>query len=438
MSALPPIQDFEAFEAEVTPLLAPAFTSAFGGRRWQEMGGAKVAYEWLVKGLIARREVSFLAGPSQSGKSFLATDLALCIARGIDWFGRKVRRGAVVYIAAESAQGVINLRLPAYSRHHDLPYSADVPLLTLSKSPNFYRDEEAVKRLIVEIKAYERFVGTKVELVVIDTFSAATRGADEIKGVDMSKVHDRVKMIVDQCLTGVMVVHHMNKEGTSMRGHGSLFGDVDSVITCQIAEGKKDADDRQVRTARADKVKEGANKHKIEFVLRQVHLGQDEDGDEITSCVVQAPQKADYEMDPETSGAFKFQNENARLLFRCLLDAVREHGRAPPAGLKTPYGQKVVDQARWREIYARQAPQDEQDDAARRAGRVRQAIHRAITKFVNCRLIGHDSGLVWLTGRPVEGFNTSPDLRAAPVQEPAAPPAAGDFDDITALTEIPL
>lgn len=431
---IPPIQTLEEFEAEVRALIKPAFKSSFGGIRWQDLGREKPKYEWLVKGLMARREVSFLAGPSQSGKSFLVTDIALAIARGTPWMNRVVRRGAVVYVAAESHQGVINLRLPAYAKHHEIPYDADLPFLTLTKSPNFYRDEEAIHKLIAEIKAYEASIDMKVELVVVDTFSAATRGADEIKGVDMSKIHDRIKMIVEQCNTGMLVVHHMNAQGDKLRGHTSLFGDVDSVLTCAIHETKRDADNRPVRIARADKVKEGANRINIEFVLRQVDLGVDEDGERITSCIVAPPMKVVEETEG-AEGDYEFRNDNARLLFSCLHEVIRKRGKPPEAGIAVPAGQKTCAVSDWRSLYSRRAPQDDTITPADRERRVQRAVATAITRFQQIGIIGHDSGTVWMTGRPVRGFNTAPFTKITPEQpEPAAGAAEHDEDD---LMEIP-
>ena len=41
-----------------------------------------------------------VTGASGSGKTFAALDLAAAIVRGLPWFGRRVRRGTVAYIAA--------------------------------------------------------------------------------------------------------------------------------------------------------------------------------------------------------------------------------------------------------------------------------------------------------------------------------------------------
>ena len=51
------------------------------------------------------KSLALLYGKDKSGKSFLAIGWALCIAAGIAWLGRKVKRGHVVYVVAEGADG---------------------------------------------------------------------------------------------------------------------------------------------------------------------------------------------------------------------------------------------------------------------------------------------------------------------------------------------
>jgi putative DNA primase/helicase len=71
----------------------------------------------LVEGVIGRAAMSVLYGDSNSGKTFLAIDLACSIASAKRWMGRNTEHGMVVYLATESATSV-RMRLQAYKRHH--------------------------------------------------------------------------------------------------------------------------------------------------------------------------------------------------------------------------------------------------------------------------------------------------------------------------------
>jgi hypothetical protein len=62
---------------------------------WPEL--AKLARpKYLVKGFLSCGDFGEFYGPSGSCKSFIAADLALHVALGWKWFGRKVRQGGVL------------------------------------------------------------------------------------------------------------------------------------------------------------------------------------------------------------------------------------------------------------------------------------------------------------------------------------------------------
>jgi hypothetical protein len=62
------------------------------------------AYE--IECVLPARGVSALYGPAGGFKSFVAADMALCVATGTSWQGRRVKPGFVVYVAAEGRAGL--------------------------------------------------------------------------------------------------------------------------------------------------------------------------------------------------------------------------------------------------------------------------------------------------------------------------------------------
>src|SRR5690348_9811999 len=89
--------------------------SHFGAVALADLAVPQLDGDYLIKGILSRSEVSLLVGPSGSGKSFLATDLSMRIARGVDYLPvhaaqrisvPKVKRGGVVYLAGEGARGL--------------------------------------------------------------------------------------------------------------------------------------------------------------------------------------------------------------------------------------------------------------------------------------------------------------------------------------------
>jgi hypothetical protein len=93
------------------PKLSARFkTSALFGNRESRL-------PCLVEGILPAKGIVGLIGDQQSFKTFLATDLALHIAFGRPWFGRRVSKGAVVYISAEAPEVNQDIR-NAWSKAH--------------------------------------------------------------------------------------------------------------------------------------------------------------------------------------------------------------------------------------------------------------------------------------------------------------------------------
>jgi AAA domain len=78
----------------------------------------------LVKGILGFGMMALLYGASGSAKTLIALSLALHVAHGRDWCGRKVKQGFVAYLAPEGGHSV-HLRFHAWCRHHGLNPSDD-------------------------------------------------------------------------------------------------------------------------------------------------------------------------------------------------------------------------------------------------------------------------------------------------------------------------
>ena len=100
-------------------------------------------------------------------------------------------------------------------------------------------DRGHIERLIAECLAWRQFYDMPIELVVIDTFSAATTGADENSGRDIGPVLERGRRVCMETGAHVALVHHIPKGGSTPRGHGSLTADFETTIEYEKAEGRK-------------------------------------------------------------------------------------------------------------------------------------------------------------------------------------------------------
>lgn len=421
-----PILDFETFEAETLALLSPEFKTRFGALSWRDtFAAAKQHYEWLIKGIIPTREAVLIYGAPQTGKSFETQNIAMHIARGIDFNGHRTKKAGVVYCAFEGGKGFRGRQL-AYANHHAMKPDDDVDMVVLTRRADLFANDEDINALIEEIRHWSDTFTTPLGLVVLDTWSAATPGADENAGKDVSRVKERVMRIVSELNTAVIVVHHKPTSGGRPRGHGSLTGDFETTIdidwVTQSGTAKdvprgpqnavRDEDKRPLRAATVTKQREGDQGLSWRFVLRQVRIGEDADGDPITSCVSTLPAGlAAEERDlPSSAGPQKTADgrfvlkPNLAAAFRALANAIGEKGRAPPAHTRAPAKALAVTLADWRDEYERiAATEDEEPEKLKE--RVKKARDRAAERLLLSGFIGKDGDWVWRTGKPVMGVD---------------------------------
>ena len=179
---------------------------------------------WLVDGLLEEGTLSSLVAPSGSYKSFMAIDIALSIAHGIQWQGKNVRKGSVVYCVGEGLSGVYSRSL-AWHNHHGLsPDDADLYLLTVAQS---LKDPEASQALFDVIN--KATSNNKPKLILIDTLSRYSTGMDENSNSDMAQLIETItNKLAIPLGCAVMLIHHTGKQGSSARGASALTGALDT------------------------------------------------------------------------------------------------------------------------------------------------------------------------------------------------------------------
>jgi hypothetical protein len=225
---------------------------------------------WRVKGVLPAAGLAAIYGPSASGKSFLAFDMAGAIADGEDWFGYRVNAAPVLYLPLEGEAG-FRLRAAAWEIEHgrELPEGVALTMDEFKLTdPQDVRDlADAAGEMGAE------------PVIIIDTLNRAAPEADENSSADMGRILEGAKQL--QRLTGglVVLVHHTGKDATrGLRGHSSLFAALDGVI-----EVTRDGENRAWKVGKA---KDGEDGKEHPFRLKIHNMGEDEDGDPVTSCAI--------------------------------------------------------------------------------------------------------------------------------------------------------
>lgn len=274
---------------------------------------------WLIKRLLPAEGLALIYGHPGSGKSFLALDLGLHVALGRDWSGRSVKQGLVIYVAAEGVAGLRN-RVTAFRQHHML--DKHIPFAVIP-TPIDMQAPDADTRLLVEtIRAAVAECGVDPALIVIDTISKTFGGGKE-NSDDMASYVANCQRVASEFSCLVMPIHHRPKdaESTEPRGHSSLKGGVDTVILVEAGKTKR---------AEVTKQKDGEIGERFLFNLRVIELGEDEDGDQVTSCVVE-PTDTDMtpQLDPFALAVAKL-SAGARLVYDQLGEVLETEGAAVP------------------------------------------------------------------------------------------------------------
>lgn len=232
---------------------------------------------WLVKNVIPEAELVVIYGQSTAGKSFIALDLFAAVARGVPWRGLKTRLARVIYLAAEGQGGFRN-RLEAYRQHHGAPSG----LRMILDAPNFLkRDAELVAKQIVAAGG--------ADVIVVDTLAQVSPGGDENSAEDMGRVLLSCRRLRAETGALIVLIHHAGKDLTKgARGWSGLKAAADAEIEVNRIESQ--------RWVKVSKSKDGEDGAEYPFKLVPVLLGQDEDGDDITSCVVDHTARVDSAM----------------------------------------------------------------------------------------------------------------------------------------------
>lgn len=218
---------------------------------------------WLVKGLLGG-ELGVIYGESTAGKTFLAVDIAMSVGRGIAWRDHRVKKGRVVWIAAEDAFGVQQRQI-AYCKHFGCE-----PCIDAVDARVLLTKAEDVRDLIAAIG--------KADLIVVDTL-ARVNGGDENDAGEMGVLVRNCQALHRETGAFVLLIHHSGWNKEHLRGSSALRAAVDAEIRVTVSEGGE-------RQAQATKVKGGPSGKVYGFELKRVELGADPDGDLETSCIV--------------------------------------------------------------------------------------------------------------------------------------------------------
>ena len=333
---------------------------------------ASVDVRDFVQGLLMEAGAAVIYGESNSGKTFLATDLALHVAAGIEWHGRRVEQGGVLYLALEGGQGFRN-RVSAWSDRHDT-LSGPVHFAAVPSQVNLLDPEADTERVIAAAAAATKHMGVLIKLIVVDMLARAMAGGNENAPDDMGALVSNMDRIREATGAMVLFIHHSGKDAAKgARGHSSLRAAIDTEIEVEAGDG-------EIRSATVVKQRDMKKGDVIRFTLEVVDIGENRHGEMVTTCIVQATQDA-----PQVRSRVKLGG-HSQVAMDALHDVLGRSGAAGFPGV--PASVPSVPEQWWRERFYEKTVGESQDTK-------KKAFQRAGADLQGKHLVGANQGRVW-------------------------------------------
>jgi hypothetical protein len=336
---------------------------------------------WAVAGVLPQQGLAVIFGESGAGKSFVTLDLALHVATGQPWAGRRCRSGVVVYCAAENPASIEN-RLAAARLHR--PEFSGARLAVLPAAVDLYDSKTDLDELLTLLQDVRREHG-EIALVVVDTLARSMGGGDENAACDMGRVVRSCDAIREALATCVTIVHHAGKDSSrGARGSSALRAAADVEIEVTAENGQ--------HRARITKSRDASTGAMFDFNLLPVPLGENADGETVTTCLVEGLVEQDA---PEATRPAKALRASEQIALEALHELLNDKSRrrvAPAEAIAggARIGDWVALAEDWRRTcYARPISNGTQDAT-------RVAFNRASKSLQDARRVQVKHGFVWL------------------------------------------
>lgn len=257
--------------------LAPTAPGLFLGQPLLSATAFKINLNrnYLAKGLLLASQVSILVGPPNTGKSSVVACLAASISMGRAVGDTRVKRAAVLYVAAEDPNGIAER---AYGFFQTDP--TDLAHFYIHGFPVNLADEDEMKAFCTEARRLRRDVGAERLLIVFDTLNLCIGDGDENSARDMSRVIGNAQRLARATRAHVMIVHHTSAADAGRpRGSTAMHGNADTLLVLRRAEGEQGESLVLLTQEKQRSVQKGKP---LVFSIAGLEVGEDEDGETIT------------------------------------------------------------------------------------------------------------------------------------------------------------
>jgi RecA-family ATPase len=191
----------------------------------------KTEIDWVVDELLMVGGLSIISADPKAGKSTVARQLVKEVLRGGTMFGRKCRKGAVMYFGMEEHTQVLNKSFNRLGIKEEDPLLIHVGDVLTDDAFNDFRET------LIELKPV---------LVVVDTMMDLIQVESENNYGEMKTKLRKLRQVARDSGTHILCVHHNNKSGGDndkrrgnqrILGSQAISGGMDAILVIEL-EGK--------------------------------------------------------------------------------------------------------------------------------------------------------------------------------------------------------
>jgi len=235
----------------------------------RELDEASKQVRWAVKHVLPADSIGVMFGAPGTFKSFIALDMALHVAHGLPWLGKKTKQGAVIYIAAEGGTGLMR-RVRAWHQARNLAWD-DIPFHVVPSAV-------MLSSRASDVVEAAGLVGIEPILVVADTKSQTDEGEENSSTDTAHYFRELGVWFRELWACAILVIHHSGHSATERpRGSSAIVGNVDFMFG--VFRDEKE----MMATMVCERQKDGELFDPVPFSLTSHTVGHDEDGEAINS-----------------------------------------------------------------------------------------------------------------------------------------------------------
>jgi hypothetical protein len=349
---------------------------------WFDEVDQSTAKEEILHGVLGAGEFSLFVAKPGTAKSVLVGDIGCHIAAGMDWHGRKVKKGLVVFFAAERKK-LTERRVAAWRKKHGV---TNIPFVVVGGKLDMTTGLIDAKALATTIKGLEEKSRHDCVLIILDTVTRTFGPGDQHQSRDMQRYVQSVDELNRVTNAHIAAIHH--SPWNDDRGKGAI--DLDGAIDVSFVVNVKGTGMAKTFTLKCTGSNDGEEGVITSFRLESIALGTDAEGNVTTAPVV-----VQVDTVKPFDGA-DLKGNTAKAL-DSLERAIEAHGECPPDGSPGfPDGVCTVSRDQWRERYyadAKATQPKTADDALKRS------FNRSVSDLTAKGRIKTVGERVWIAGQ---------------------------------------